>query len=138
MNNEPRQKIMETLGKSGCYFLAIVHLAEDIMKRTFDALQVFLAAIKLGYVKEDCFITMPEKMLEMLTENRWTVMKADKDAPIIGGSYEILRFERTDPSGTYPHFVVGDGMGKVAWDPYGDSRTVREGKLISKRIFRRC
>ena len=46
---------------------------------------------------------------------------------------EILRFESSYGS----HFVVGDGGGHVAYDPWGVSRAVRQGRIESKRIFRR-
>jgi len=51
---------------------------------------------------------------------------------------ELLWFERPDG---YRHFVLGryDRERKidvVDWDPYKDSRTVKEGKIIGKRIFR--
>jgi hypothetical protein len=35
----------------------------------------------------------------------------------------------------YSHFVLGDGTGRVKYDPLGSSKTVAEGRLISKRIL---
>jgi hypothetical protein len=35
------------------------------------------------------------------------------------------------------HFVLGDNKGNVIYDPYPNSKTVKEGKVIGKRIFKR-
>jgi hypothetical protein len=49
---------------------------------------------------------------------------------------EILHFERVVGRGKIiPHFVAGDGLCHVAYDPWGVSKTVREGELRSRRVF---
>lgn len=134
---EPRQKVMETLGKTGCYFLSIIHLAENITKERIDAIEQFLIALSEGNVRQDCFVTRPDAVLTTATGARWG-MKKEAAYYLPGGlEHEILRFERQAVGELISHFVVGNGVGGVAWDPYGDSRTVREGKLVSKRVFYR-
>lgn len=135
---EPRQKVMEALGKTGCYFLSIIHLAEALTKERIDAVEQFLLALAQGFVKQDCFVVDPGAILSELTGVRWGMKKETAEYLPGSAELEILRFERQDVGVLVGHFVVGDGKGAVAWDPYGDSRTVREGKLISKRIFYRA
>ena len=134
---EPRQKLMETLGKTGCYFLSIVHLAENVTKERIDAIEAFLIAFSSGNVQQDCFVVAPGTILSQLSGVRWGMRKEDKAYPTKPGELEILRFERKDVGAVVGHFVVGDGSGGVAWDPFGESRTVRDGVLISKRVFYR-
>ena len=74
----------------------------------------------------------------MLTGVAWTATKEPPDYQTVRGEQEILYFERKDTMQTWGHFVVGDGFGVVAYDPYGDSQTVRKGALAGKRIFRRA
>jgi hypothetical protein len=66
------------------------------------------------------------------------VIKESANYVATKGEHEILYFEREDTLQTWGHFVVGDGLGVVCYDPYGDSMTVKKGKLTSKRIFRRA
>lgn len=133
---EPRQRIMEALGKAGCYFLSIIHLAEYCTKERIDAIEQFLIALSEGNVQQDCFVVRPEKILSDITGIGWGVKKVTADYMPGPDELEILRFERQDVGALIGHFVVGD-KGKVSYDPYGDSKTVREGKLVSKRVFYR-
>jgi hypothetical protein len=128
---------METLGKSGCYFLSIVHLAECCVKERIDAVEQFLIALAEGNVKQDVFVVHPEKILSDITGVQWGMKKVTSEYLPSPEELEILRFERKEVGSVIGHFVVGNGKGGVSYDPYGDSRTVREGNLISKRIFYR-
>lgn len=134
---EPRQKVMETLGKSGCYFLSIIHLAETATHERIDAVEQFMLALSQGFIRQDCFVVSPALILSELTGIRWGMKKTTADYAAGPDELEILRFERQDVGALIGHFVAGDGKGRVAYDPYGDSRTVRDGALISKRVFYR-
>ena len=135
--DEPRQKLMETLGKVGCYFLSIVHLAEQVTLERIDAVEAFLFGIDQGFVRRDCFVERPAPIIDELTGVHWGMKKTTADYIPGPGELEVLRFERQEVGALIGHFVVGDGHGRVAWDPYGDSKTVREGSLVSKRVFYR-
>jgi len=133
-----RQREFETIGKTGCYFLSIVHVAEKYTGKYIDAYDAYKAALKGKTMREDCYVLDPAALLRMLTGVAWTVTKEQSDYMATKGEQEILYFERNDTMQTVGHFVVGDGMGVVSYDPYGDSLTVKKGKLHSKRIFRRA
>jgi len=135
--NEARQKIMAIIGESGCYLLSIVHLAEGMLKERLDAVEIYLDALANKYMQADCFILEPAALMAMMVPGNWTMMKADRDRPTGPGELEILRYERKTTLKTYGHFVVGNGLGAVAWDPLGDALTVNGGELVSKRLFRR-
>ena len=76
-------------------------------------------------------------ILSLAGGGTWSVRHDATDYEPKHGEREILRFERKTAAGVLGHFVVGDGHGAVEWDPLGESRTVAEGKLVSKRIVRR-
>lgn len=127
----PVQKDFERIGAEGCYFLSLVKAAEEITGRYLDAYQVYLRAIDMGYMKEDCYLQRPEMILAMMTGGVWTVTKEGPDYKARPGEVVVERYERKTTTETFAHFVL------PAYDPYGDSRTRREGKKVSTRVFRR-
>jgi len=132
-----RQKEFETIGKTGCYFLSIVHLAEKYTGKYIDAYLAYGSAIKSKVIKEDCYVNDPAALLRMLTGVAWSVTKETSTYEPTKNDLVILYYERPDTLATVGHFVVG-GHDGVEYDPYGDSLTVRKGELKSKRIFRRA
>ena len=51
--------------------------------------------------------------------------------------FEILHFVRETKDEDVHHFVCGDGANNVTYDSYGVSRTVAQGYLKNKRVFKR-
>lgn len=133
-----RQREFEKIGKTGCYFLSIVHVAEKYCGKYIDAYEAYKLAMVGKTIRDDCYVVDPPALLRMLTGVAWTVTKEPSTYKPIKGEQEILYFERKDTLATTGHFVVGDGEGVVSYDPYCDSMTVRKGVLSSKRIFRRA
>ncbi len=131
--NESRQKVMKIIGEYGCYYLAVIHLAEELTKKRIDAIDFFVQALEKKWVDHEATMLQPAEILGNLTKNRFIVVKEDISYQPKNAEYEILLFE----NGNYCHFVLGDGTGKVAYDPLGVSNTVANGKLAGKRIFRK-
>jgi hypothetical protein len=145
------QRASLSIGLRGCYFLSILHLAEEtaIARSRPDPLVEYSAAVQAGTLGGDCMVLDAGRLLSGISGIAWTCIKAGPghDLPVEyvckSGEREILRYERPsepgDSSGTErAHFVVGDGRGNLAWDPWGDSHTVAVGQVVSKRIFRRA
>jgi hypothetical protein len=126
---EYRQKIMETIGRDGCYFLCLVKLAENITGTRIDAIPVYLEAVERQFMDSDCYLVRPDRIMELMTGRQWTVRKVDRKYQIQGKELEVLRYERTVGRTTIGHFVLPD------YDPLGTSLTVQNGYLVSKRIF---
>jgi hypothetical protein len=137
IENKPRQKWFLTLGETGCYFLSILHAAERVTGQYIDAFAAFMLAISKGMSKENCFITDPAGLLSYLTGEKWAVSKEDWTYQCTGGEVEILRYEWQDVGVLRSHFVVGNCRGDIEYDSLGESNTVKNGKCVSKRIFRR-
>ena len=132
-----RQREFEKIGKTGCYFLSIVHIAEKYTGKYIDAYLAYGQALVGKTMRDDCYVTDPAALLRMLTGVAWTVTKEAATYQANKGEQEVLYFERKDTLATTGHFVVG-GPDGVSHDPYGDSMTVRKGVLASKRVFRRA
>lgn len=131
-----KQKIAEILGENGCYFFSILYLAEKISGKKFNPLDIYLDSLAKRFMEKDCFVNDAGKLLSMLTGQNWRHTKQDASYVVKKDELEILYYENTTTLKTYGHFVVGN-KGKVEYDPYGDSKTVKEGKLHSKRVFSR-
>lgn len=129
---EARQKVMEIIGREGCYFLCLVRIAEEITGSRIDAIAVYLFAVARKFMDQTCYLVDPCKILEHMTGQKWTVTKEDRTYKAQPGEKEVLRYERTEGRTTNAHFVLPD------YDPYGDSATLRNGRMVSKRIFRRA
>ena len=128
---EPRQKIMKVLGESGCYFLSLVELAEEIGQNRIDAVEVYEKATKNGWMDDEATMMYPASVLSFMTGLKFSVEKQSTDYVTNETDYEILVFQ----NGNYTHFVLGNGSGGVKYDPLGNSNTVRNGAIVGKRIF---
>jgi len=122
----------------GCYVHCIAKIAWD--KGGWDAedlcehiMSVVDLAIKYGILTDTMRVMDPDRIFLLYgLDVGYTNRHESPDRKCKAGEVEILYFEAP---GDLQHFVVGDGSGNVVWDPYGESKTVRTGKLVSKRIF---
>jgi len=136
--NEPRQAQFLKIGNDGCYFLSILHLAENFTGTYIDAYQAYLQAIRAKQLLENCFVRDPAALMHKLTDFDWVVIKQDLTYELMPGELEITRYEKNvSPTQTLTHFVVTDGRGKIIYDPMGGSPLDSSWKPISLRIFRR-
>jgi hypothetical protein len=67
----------------------------------------------------------------MFTGGRWSVEKTGPEYRPSPGEYVVDYWERTKTGAVIGHFRLPD------WDSLHDSMTVRYGKIVSKRVFRR-
>lgn len=133
VTTESRQKVMKMLGEYGCYFLSLVHLAENITGKRIDAVAVYLNALKHKWTDTEATMLNPTAILSDMTGLRFSIAKEAAGYAAGQNEYEILLFNNSK----YQHFVLGNGQGAVAYDPLGNSNTVASGTLTGKRIFRK-
>lgn len=134
---EPRQRICESIGSEGCYFLSIVYLAEKILKERVDVLELYDVSVYAGIMEPDCFVNKPEKLLQLMVPGKWEVVKVNLEYELQPEDLEIVRYERPTTGKMWTHFVVGDGAGGVEYDPLGESLCVSQGRRVSRRVFRK-
>ena len=131
-----KQKECLALGEEGCYFLSLLWIAENELGRGLDALAVFEEARRNGWAGEDCYMANPAAMMTALLGKTCTIRKSwDFSEALLPNERDIWLYKRETTGKTYYHFVaVADG--KVAYDPLGESNTVKHGKPQSRRILR--
>ncbi|MDR0525250.1 MAG: hypothetical protein LBG90_05190 [Spirochaetaceae bacterium] len=71
------------------------------------------------------------EMLSELTHMKWSIEKVPADYALKPGEYVVDRWERQVTGKTIGHFRLPD------WDSLADSQTVKYGKIVSRRVFRR-
>ena len=123
----------------GCYLMVLIWYANqkvglvvspELINSLYDEF------VRLSWMQVDCKIMRPQEILNRLgVRCRYT----DKHEPVsrICGPREFEVLYWLWPEEKREHFTAGDGYGHVTYDPMGESRTVRYGRLASKRIFER-
>lgn len=134
---EARQKLMATMGDTGCYFLSIIRAAEKLTDKRIDAIDAYIYCHNRAWLGSDCFVHEPASIMSYLTLTNWTMSKEDVTYKPQPGEVVIYRYERTTTLKTYGHFVLAGDDGTIDYDPLGNSQTVMNGKLVSMRVFRR-
>lgn len=133
-------RLLTPINKFGCYYTCIPFIANKYTNCPIDTDALndgYEDNVHAGWMDEDCFVLNPEKIFHYfgLAVKYYNCFSAP-NYPTAENEVEILYFElKRMNKPTWPHFVVGDGFGHVAYDPYGVSRCVAEGVLKSKRIF---
>lgn len=130
-------RLREAIREYGCYYMSLLFLANKHTNVPLSAQKIngplYFGNIQQGRMDASCFIKDPAGILRGLGLNaRYTGQHEPPDRVCGPDEVEVLYFK--SPAGG--HFVAGDGNGNVAYDPWGVSRAVTEGELVSKRIFR--
>lgn len=146
------QALALAYGKTGCYLDVLIQVIEIEYGKKLDRIRVFKELLdekKDVLIREDCFVLDAGGILSRISKDRWIALKSGPghelplDYKMKPGEYEAVRYQRRLEKGEKTddgaHFVRGDGTGRLAQggDPMGESKTVREGWVVSRRIFRR-
>jgi hypothetical protein len=138
------QTLLRLAGESGCYALDIMEIAGRERKRGgvhLDPIEALYLGIENGCIyynekdpndNNNFFVEDPGAFLAMLAGGRWTVEKAGPDYVPAPEEYVVDRWERVKTGTVIGHFRLPD------WDSLHDSQTVRYGKIVSRRVFRRA
>lgn len=137
------QTLCKGIGDGGCYFLALVQVAEKYKKTTFDVLAIAELAIKEGIMTFDYkkplddtafYVKDPALLLEKMTGQKWQVVREDRpNQPVMPREYVIDRYKRVHGSNTYYHFVF-NGQDTLATSPtreLGEKSGTRVCKVIT-------
>lgn len=131
------KRLNENIQKYGCYFMSLLFLANKFKNYLLSAQKIeelYDFFVLEHWMDEDCFVKKPKEIMNFLGMKTKKVIKSFD--LVSKAPYELLYFQRTKASGRIvPHFTAGDGLCNVTYDPWGTSRTVAEGTLVSRRLF---
>jgi hypothetical protein len=134
------QTLFVEAGEAACYALDILEIAERVSGRKLDPVAALYQGIDRGYIyynerdtndNDNFFVEDPAALLAMFAGGRWIVEKAGPDYIPVPGEYVVDRWERVRTGAVIGHFRLPD------WDSLHNSQTVKYGKIVSKRVFRR-
>lgn len=130
-----KQRVAETIGAEGCYFLSLMFIAEQILGHSIDAFELYDLCVSKGWMKKDCYVLNPPAIMSCLLGKPCDVKKVwDLSYKPAANERTVTCYERKATGTTYYHYVVTEG-GKVVYDPLENSNTVRLGRPISLRVL---
>jgi len=126
--------------KWGCYMMVIFWFIVMKTKYSLDTHRIerFTKVFETeDLIKSDLYVNNPDKVYRHFGVNVVT-RKENPYYTCAEGEFETLVFKAyNNLKGKYwYHRVAGSGKGIVTYDPYGYSKAVKYGKLISKRIHK--
>jgi hypothetical protein len=130
-----KQLVCSKIGKSGCYFLSLVYIAENITGKRVDIFPLYEKGIKEKWFDDECYMEKPSAMMSYLVGKKCDVRHDKVGYKPKENEYEITRYELRETGVTYGHFVVTRN-GKLVYDPFGASRTRTKGNAVSTRIVK--
>jgi hypothetical protein len=137
------QTFLREAGEAACYALSIIKIAEEVLGKELPCAESLLRGVEGGFISynwndgEDSsnfFVTRPAEFLSALTGKRCAV-RVVKDPEEVrnwkaeGNEYTVQCWQREKTGYVVTHFR------RPAWDSLTSSVTVREGKLVSLRVF---
>lgn len=129
------QSIYLSLGEEACFFLQILNIAEKKTGFSIDPITAALVCKNKGYIyfntddlkdKKNFLVTGYEKILELFTGDKWEYVKESSDYHYKPNEFAINEYA----NGNFIHFDSDN------FHSLQNSNTVKNGKIISKRIFR--
>jgi|TARA_Y100000310_G_C20694765_1_gene824799 hypothetical protein len=138
LQTAPELHTRPDIRKGGCYFMSIAFLVnkhKNITMTTEKLIHKWDELVTDMYMDSDGYIKDPNKVFSYLgmkvlyTDRHEAPERACEDDEI-----EILMFQV--PGDEEVHFVAGNGLGICTYDSWGNSRIVRDGYLVNKRIFK--
>ena len=134
------QTLLGEAGEAACYALDIIEIAERERRQRLDPIEALCQGIERGYIhynekdpndNDNFFVENPPALLALLAGGKWTVEKTGPNYIPAHGEYVVDRWERVRTGAVIGHFRLPD------WDSLHNSQTVKYGKIVSKRVFRR-
>ena len=134
------QTFMAEAGEASCYADSIIKIASIVTGKYFPIVETLADCVDKNFIHyseanpddpDNFFVEAPDKMLSFLTGQNWTLTKESADYVAKPGEYVVNSWERAVTGATFRHFRLAD------WDSLMNSKTVKFGKIVSKRVFRK-
>jgi hypothetical protein len=137
------QTFLQEAGEAACYALSIIKIAGEALGTEFPCVESLLLGVEKGFIsynwdnREDggnFFVTKPAEFLSALTGKRCAVRVVSAPEEVRNwtageNEYTVQCWQREKTGYVVTHFR------RPAWDSLASSVTVREGKLVSLRVF---
>jgi len=130
------QRLFAAIGESGCFALCIVEAGQPGCP-PHTAVDMVIRGQVLKYLDADMTVRKQELFMEMCAGGEWNYRPEKATYIPLPSEISIEKWAYTHPkSGYHEHFAWRRQDGTL-WDSLGNSETLKQGKCIDKRIFRR-
>lgn len=129
------KELLKDIQKSGCYFLSLHYWIFILTGFDFTEKDVNLnyeRFLKLGYIRNDCYILNPCKILSCYKIFSRVRYESPLYLPVAGKEFEITEIKLKDQ--VFVHFIAMDNN-KVLYDSLDLRAKGKKFEIISKRIF---
>lgn len=129
------QSFYLSLGEEACFFLQLLNIAESEVGFDIDPITAAIVCKNKDFIyfntdnlrdKNNFLIKKHPEILELLTGQKWQYAKESPSYKQKKGEYIINEYQ----NGTFTHFD-GDNFHSLQ-----SSQTVKNGKIVSKRVFK--
>ena len=124
-----RQVIHKLLGEGGCYLISLILWAELMTGLVLNDVEIYMKSVREGWMDRDGYLIHPEKIFGLMVGGTWSVRHETADYIAKPGEIEVERWGWKKTMAEFAHFKPPFA------DPYGESETVKNGSLVSKRIL---
>ena len=123
------------IGRSGCYFLCLLEIAELECAISQNILTVYEIARDEGFIKENCFVKDGKSLLETLTNKMWFCRFEKADYKPQHGEWVVKCWEQKVGNGALTHFTLFDENDIEVFDPLRSSPVRKFGKVRDTRVY---
>lgn len=134
MLNGIQDKFLE-IGRSGCYFLCLLKIAEEEGATSQNVFAVYETCVQEGFMKRTCFINNGKDILEMLTSKMWTYRYAEGNYQPLQDEWVIKRYVQKAGNGVQTHFVLYNDKNEEIFDPCLSAPAKRFGQITDCRVY---
>ena len=124
--------LLKELHESGCYFLSIIHTAENNSPYlSVDIIRFAMECIDNKWMGNDFTVIRPDKILGKLLDKEVTVIALnEKEKDLLKTmEYKSVVNKWYNPKTGLYHFNTDD------WDSLVNSKTVKDGYIVGYRVF---
>lgn len=138
------QTFLGEIGEAGCYALCLLEIAERVNGREYNVVDILEQLIKRSYIyynysnpndNDNFYVKNPAMVMNYLCGGTWKVERQPAEYVPKNNEWVVDRWERNATGVTYGHFNLPAQKGFDQWDSLADSKTVKFGKIASKRVI---
>ncbi|WKC84905.1 DUF261 domain-containing protein [Borreliella lusitaniae] len=132
---QSNKELFKDIQQSGCYFLSLHYWIFILTGFDFKAKDInsnYERFLKLGYIRNDCYILNPCKILSYYKIFSKVRYESPLYLPIVGKEFEISQIKLKDQA--FVHFIA-TSKSKVLYDSLDLKSKGKKFEIISKRIF---
>ena len=130
------QRFFASLGSDGCFAICIAEGGKP-GRPARDMVELAIQGQQFRYLRSDMLVLKQAAFMGLCAGGQWThTVELASYQPNID-EICIEKWAYTDADGDkHEHFALRLDDGTL-WDPLGNSETLKQGRCIEKRIFRR-